>query len=261
MTEVVTPADESKFVNKHLKIVFSIGMVFSKRDQKRFDLILDYFNRHAPTYIGLAYETLTYENPIVKNIENMYEIGNGNYHLMMALVNPTNNNACDHPLTSFDEIEELIIELHQNWGVTNPKIEVVRNNFSRTDSMAHRYTGPEFDEMKSPYYQSSELNRDGRQRQTHYFDMNADIQSFDEMSLGELGETKRVKNHYTTSKGSRQKGLYQQMKQTELLPDRTIRNRLGNDLGYFMKQDARDEVQDGETIYFNIWGNQLDSFN
>lgn len=263
----LNPVEESKFVNEHLKIIFSIGMVFSKRDQRRFDLILDYFNRHAPSYIGLPYETLTYENPIVQTIETLYEIGNGNYHLLMVLVNPLNNKPCDQPLTSIDEIEELIIEFHQTWGVRNPNIKAVGNNFTRTDSMTHRYTGPEFDEPKNPYYQSLDMNRDGRQRQTHYFDLYSDLQTFRETEIEEIEEKKRVKNKSVTSKGGRtnqeKKTLYYQMKQTELLPDRVVRSRLdegsGNsgNYGYFMKQNARDEIQDPDGIYFNLW----DDFN
>ena len=111
------------------------------------------------------------------------------------------------------------------------------------------------------------MNRDGRQRQTHYFDLYSDLQTFRETEIEEIEEKKRVKNKSVTSKGGRtnqeKKTLYYQMKQTELLPDRVVRSRLdegsGNsgNYGYFMKQNARDEIQDPDGIYFNLW----DDFN
>ena len=79
--------------------------------------------------------------------------------------------------------------------------------------------------------------------------------------IEEIEEKKRVKNKSSTSKGGRTKQekntLYYQMKQTELLPDREVRSRLDGNYGYFMKQNARDEIQEQDGIYFNVW----DDFN
>lgn len=130
LIEHLQKTDPRIIIKENMRFVFVIGQIFTREDQILFDNILDFFDNTNRTYLDIQYDVTDYDDEFVKRIEDKFEIGNGNYHLMMLIVNPHNNNVNEEPYLYIEEITDFIIDLHQKYGSVNemPKKQVSNIN-------------------------------------------------------------------------------------------------------------------------------------
>jgi hypothetical protein len=68
----------------HLKFVFATGRIFEQTDRVILHKILNYFDHSEKTFIPCEYSVRTYEDKGVKDLEELYDIDNGNYHILLV---------------------------------------------------------------------------------------------------------------------------------------------------------------------------------
>lgn len=114
---------------KNVAFVFSIGAIFEQTDHDIFDQIQLYFDRHEDAFF--PNQCLVYDyrhSTIVSKIESLYDIGAGNYHLMLALVVKSDADLKNAPepiyskmgpviaSINIEEIVDIMIEVFAKYG-------------------------------------------------------------------------------------------------------------------------------------------------
>ena len=114
---------------KNVTFVFSIGAIFEQTDHDIFDQIQLYFDRHEDSF--LPNQCLVYDyrhSTIISKIETLYDIGAGNYHLLLALVVKSDADLKNAPepiyskmgpviaSINIEEIVDIMIEVFGKYG-------------------------------------------------------------------------------------------------------------------------------------------------
>lgn len=115
---------------KHISLIFSIGIVYEEEDKQIMNAILKYFNKKDDVFIPNVYKIFDYRNKFISTIEKEFDIGNGNYHIMLVPFvttddpvvlskSPESVYSSYGPLTPFvdlDNIVSYIIEINNKYG-------------------------------------------------------------------------------------------------------------------------------------------------
>lgn len=157
--------DPRVIIKDNIKLVFSIGMVFEEEDQILFDNIIDFFDNRQRTYLDVPYVITDFEDVFIQQIEDRYEIGNGNYHLMMTVINPHNNNVTRKPITVIEDIVDFIIDFHQRYGTVNETIPRQQSNLNRQQHVAFVDDYP-----TKNYINQSQLEQQAEYKMYHQID-------------------------------------------------------------------------------------------
>lgn len=202
LIEELKRTDPRIIIKENMKLLFVIGYVFTREDQILFDNILDFFDNTQRTYLDVEYDVTTYEDKYVQSIEDKFEIGNGNYHLMMLIVNPHNNNVNHEPYLYIEEITDFIIDLHQKYGSVNntPKKQV--SNLNRqaniicfNDYPTHHYIDMSTGEQNQTDAMYRSIQTRGANDKTYYkneFDLGFEFTPVDGSISQQLNETTGV---------------------------------------------------------------------
>lgn len=99
----------------NVSFVFSIGAIFEANDHQVFDQIMLYFDKHEDAFLPNKVLVQDYKNSkIVENIERYYDIGSGNYHLLMAII-----------VTSDDDLNNAPESIYQRYGPVFGSVNMV----------------------------------------------------------------------------------------------------------------------------------------
>lgn len=90
--KVLTASNETMFLNenkarlwfwKNVMFIFSTGTIFNKLDSIQLQTYLSYFSKDETCYLPNIVKIYNFESPEIKQFEKEFNIGNGNYHVML----------------------------------------------------------------------------------------------------------------------------------------------------------------------------------
>ena len=85
--DIINYSNEKEWFYKNIVFVFSIGKIFDEEDDKLTNEILACFStKPNAAYLINNYYVKNFDDELVKAIEEKYNVGNGNYHLMLSVV-------------------------------------------------------------------------------------------------------------------------------------------------------------------------------
>jgi hypothetical protein len=127
----------------HLKFIFSTGRIFEQTDKVILDKIITYFDKSAKTFIPCEYVVRNYLDSTIKDIENTYDIDNGNYHIMLVPYimcsdpNELNNGPEEiyrriGPIdvyTNIQQITDYIIEINYKYACVVKDLPEITQNY------------------------------------------------------------------------------------------------------------------------------------
>ena len=123
--------DESKrWFYTNITFVFATGFIFDEEDTKRMDAVLGCFvDKPNRAYLNNSYHLLNYDDELVMALEKTIGITNGNYHILMAVLNAADDeqlkiapsvrfkhSGITKITTKWTEIENMIAEYVSNYG-------------------------------------------------------------------------------------------------------------------------------------------------
>ena len=68
---------------KNVGLLFSTGVIFRNTDVVELNEYLSYFDSDQNTFLPIKYKITNYKDPEIQALEKMYNLGNGNYHILM----------------------------------------------------------------------------------------------------------------------------------------------------------------------------------
>ena len=84
---IVNNTKDRQWFKDYVALVFSIGCIFNATDQRKLNEILKLFENSGDYGFLMNYhKVMSYEDPLIKAIEQKMEIGNGNYHLCLITI-------------------------------------------------------------------------------------------------------------------------------------------------------------------------------
>ena len=192
--DIMNYANETEYVNenkpklwiwKHLKFIFSTGKIYEQTDRVILDKIINYFDKSEKTFIPCEYNISNYENEVIKNLEETYDIDNGNYHIMLipyVLCSDTNDlkNAPEEIFTmvgpvdayiDINRIVDYILEINYKYAC------VISDLPEKTQEYVYAGVPREFGDVEHREYQKK-ITRKGFDGNTMLMD-NSDNIEFD----------------------------------------------------------------------------------
>lgn len=127
---LINCTEAKKWFYDNVIFIFSTGYIFDDDDTKHMDAVLECF-KDMPNraYLNNAYHLLSYEDELIQALENTVKIQNGNYHILMAVLNAADDEAIKvapsikfkHSgiaviSTKWNEIETIIAEYISDFG-------------------------------------------------------------------------------------------------------------------------------------------------
>ena len=84
---IVNNTKDRQWFKDYVALVFSIGCIFNSTDQRKLNELLKLFENSGDYGFLMNYhKVMSYEDPLIKAIEQKMEIGNGNYHLCLITI-------------------------------------------------------------------------------------------------------------------------------------------------------------------------------
>ena len=84
---IVNNTGDRQWFKDYVALVFSVGCIFNATDQRKLNEILKLFENSGDYGFLMNYhKVLTYEDPLIRAIEPIMEIDNGNYHLCLITI-------------------------------------------------------------------------------------------------------------------------------------------------------------------------------
>lgn len=82
-TEFMNENQDRLWFWNNVGFLFSEGLILEAEYRVVFNEILEYFNKANQAFLPNVYKILNYDDPIIKTIEQNYNIANGNYHFLL----------------------------------------------------------------------------------------------------------------------------------------------------------------------------------
>lgn len=111
--EISNATRERIWVSQNVGFIFSTGAVFDKHDKAFMDELYSYFDVHSQQYLGCYHFIYSYETDLVKKLERLQAISNGNYHMCVFVIVYADKKYLDdapEPLFGHSGIVETLIE-------------------------------------------------------------------------------------------------------------------------------------------------------
>ena len=90
-TEFMNENQERLWFWNNVGFLFSEGLILEAEYRVVFNEVLEYFNKANQAFLPNVYKILNYDDPIIKTIEQNYNIANGNYHFLLIPFVMTDN--------------------------------------------------------------------------------------------------------------------------------------------------------------------------
>lgn len=88
---IVNINEERNWFKDYVALIFSIGCIFNESDREKLDVLMRAFDNDEEVGFLMNYKkVLSYDDKLVKAIEERMEIGNGNYHVCLITIVTTN---------------------------------------------------------------------------------------------------------------------------------------------------------------------------
>lgn len=98
--------------------IFSVGTVFDDNDTNILIELVNMFDSNQSTFLPNDYQLNSYKDELIKNIEENWNISNGNYHLMLVvLVNDSVNNI----ILNVEDIKHYMKQQFSQYHITKVK--------------------------------------------------------------------------------------------------------------------------------------------
>lgn len=170
--------------------VFAIGKVLEDEDKIVLDEILKSFDKTESTFLPNVYKIYMYNDPIIKRLEQMYNIDNGNYHFMLIPFVSTDdpNILIDGPESAYQKHGAVDVFVEPQKVVSymcevNYKYGAIRSLL--TDTISNQLNVPETSKENDRYYHHTYRvinpsssnpmeHRPMRMERKGYFDSNAE---------------------------------------------------------------------------------------
>lgn len=122
--------DSKRWFYTNITFIFATGFIFDDDDTKHMDAVLECFvDKPNRAYLNNSYHLLNYDDELVKALENTIGITNGNYHILMAVLNAADDeqlkiapsvrfkhSGITKITTKWTEVENTIAEYVSDYG-------------------------------------------------------------------------------------------------------------------------------------------------
>lgn len=128
--KILNGEDNNIWFSKHVYMLYSIGKIFSKKDNQYMDSVISYFNKENEIYLSAKYDVMNYTDELIKKVEEYINIDNGNYHILLVVIVYGNDdelkNAPEYLFSSSgivkyainnEEIKEIMLTFLDRYGI------------------------------------------------------------------------------------------------------------------------------------------------
>lgn len=102
----------------HIKFIFSVGLVFDDDDTNVLIELVDMFNTNQSTFLLNDYQLGSYKDDLVKTIEENWNIVNGNYHLMLIVLD---DDSVNNIILNIEDIRQFMRQQFTQYHITKVK--------------------------------------------------------------------------------------------------------------------------------------------
>jgi len=127
--KIVNIDENKRWFSNNIMLVFATGRIFDKNDKELLDEIMTYFDNNNSQYLSCYFVNYSYTTEMIKKLESLQSVANGNYHIILFIINYSNEKERNqYPeimfakygicecLTEISEIRDEMIRLLTTYG-------------------------------------------------------------------------------------------------------------------------------------------------
>jgi hypothetical protein len=148
-----------RWFNENLSFIFSQGCVWDEDDNKQINALLEIFIDNGRNgFLKNTFRVMSYNDDIIKDLERMIAVKNGNYHILLIVFVNTAANISEAPEPDFSR--EGIIEHFLDWQHVMEYISIMGVRYGLLSNI--RAHSPESLKKENAMKYTSEISEDDR---------------------------------------------------------------------------------------------------
>ena len=173
---------------ENIAFLFSVGKIFRDEDRLMFNEIVGYFDKDQNSFLPNIYKVYDWNDELIKKIEIINGIGNGNYHLMLIPFNMISDkkilDKAPEPaykyfgpvnvFVDYDKMVEYMCEVMYKYGAIKTMLTDTVSNLLNIESKNGVNTYQHTVRVMNPSSSNPMLNTPMRTDRLGYFDINAE---------------------------------------------------------------------------------------
>ena len=102
----------------YIQFIFSVGIVFDDNDTNILIELINMFDLNQSTFLPNDYQLNSYKDDTIKTIEENWNISNGNYHLMLVVLN---DSVVNNIILNIEDIRLFMKQQFNQYHITKVK--------------------------------------------------------------------------------------------------------------------------------------------